>query len=179
MNYLRFSLLFGIITILLSSCSVKEAFTKNMVDEYDLTERSMKQLQFYTSDYIILKSNRSVSSQHIDDGKIISSKNNKNYQIIFEPRTKCVLESFDGENLFIRFEQGKDKFLKFAVRRNDLSGKYYLVADFSNGQKGEVQYEGKSYYIDSRSANSFLMVAVKKLDKTYGGTKVVKGMKVY
>lgn len=178
----RFNIIlpFALVLFVVSSCALKVGFTKNLIDEYDLTERSLKQIQFYTSDYIILKSNRSTSSQNIEGGKIVSSQNNKNYQVIFEPRTKCVLEALNSDgSMVLKFEQGNNKTLKFNVRRNDANGRYYLVADFSDGQKGSLKYEGKEYYIDSGSANAYLLVAIKKLERSYGGSKVVKGMKVY
>lgn len=176
-----FKLVFGLltVTVLTTACATKVPFTKAVIEKYDLTDITMKQVQFFTSQYIVLEANNSSEAQRVEDGKIVVSQNNKNYRIVIQPQTKCVFEKNDENgNVYIRFEQGKNNFLKFAVRKNDSNGRYYLVADYSGGTKGKVAYNDKAYYINSESGNAFLMVSIKKLNKSYGRTKVVKGMKV-
>jgi hypothetical protein len=168
-----------IISFLTVGCAVKVPFTNAVVEKYDLTEMALRQVQFYTSEYIVLESKNSTGNQYVSDGKIVDSQNNKNYRVIIQPQTKCILEKRgDNGEIYIRFEQGKDKFLKFVVRKNDPAGKYYLEADYSDKSQGKVTYENKTYYINSSSGNAYLMVSVRKLNKTYGKNKYVKGMKV-
>lgn len=168
-----------VISFLTAGCAVRVPFTNEVIEKYDLTETSLKQIQFYTSEYIVLEAKNSTGNQYVVDGKIVDSQNNKNYRVIIQPQTKCVMEKRDDNGeIYIRFEQGKDKFLKFAVRKNDNLGRYYLVADYTDKNKGKVSYENKTYYINSSSGNAYLTVSVRKLNKTYGKNKYVKGMKV-
>lgn len=179
MNAFKLVLSLFLMSFLLNSCAVKQAFTKDIIDRYDLTDKTMKQVQFYTSQYIVLESSSVSEAQHVDGGRLVVSQNNKNFRIIIQPNTKCVFEKSDADgNIYIRFEQGNNNFLKFMVRKNDRTGKYYLAADYSDGQKGKVSYNGKTYYINSASGNAFLMVSIKKLNQSYGKNKYVKGMKV-
>jgi hypothetical protein len=162
-----------------TSCATRVPFTKEIIEKYELSEVKLKQVQFYTSDYIVLEANNSTGDQYVVDGKIIDSQNNKKYNIIIQPQTKCILEKMEKNgDVYIRFEQGKNKFLHFAVRTNDNSGRYYLVSKAANNTRRQVDYEDKEYFINSSSANAFLMVSIQKLNKTYGENKFVKGMKV-
>lgn len=164
---------------LISSCATRVPFTKEIVERYDLSDAALKQVQFYTSDYIVLEASSSTGNQYVVDGKIVDSQNSKKYNIIIQPQTKCILEKKEANgDVYIRFEQGKNKILHFAVRVNDHSGRYYLVSQASDNAKRKVDYEGKEYFINSSSANSYLMVSVQKLNKSYGENKFVKGIKV-
>lgn len=168
-----------ILSFVLGSCALKEPFTNRMIEDYSLTETALKNIQFYTSEYIVLEASNSTGNQYVSDGVIVDSKNSKNYRIIIQPQTKCVMEKRDTDgNIFIRFEQGKDKILKFAVRKNETSGRYYLVLDGIEGSKGKVSYENKTYYVNSSSGNAFLLVSIRKMNKSYGKNKYVKGIKV-
>lgn len=182
MKRFRIVLTIGVLITLLSSCAMKQPFTNQIIEKYDLSEKSFRQVQFYTSGFIVLEADNVSSAQSIEGGKIVVSENNKSHKIVIQPQTKCVFEKM-GENgeIYVRFEQGTYKFLKFQVRRNDASGRYYLSANFDNSknQMGKVVYNNLPYYVTSSSANSFLLISIKKLNKTYGKTEVVKGMKVY
>ena|SRR5690554_4445573 len=170
-----------VVVTMLSSCAVKVPFTQKVIVEYDLTDVRLKNVQFYTSEYIILEASNTSGNQYIVDGKIVDSRNNKNYRIVIQPQTKCVFEKMDENgDIYIRFEQGKFNYLRFALRKNDNYGRYYPVVDFSDSKnnKGRVVYENKDYYITSASSNAYLMVSIKKMNKTYGSSKYVKGMKV-
>ena len=118
------------------SCSQRVAYTNVLSNEYDLTPQTMKRLQFYTSSQIILERRSQQGNQQISaDGKLVVNERNKEDRIIINPSTKCVFEK-DGERgeVFIRFEVGDGKTLKFAARQNQQDGKYYLVADWKSGK---------------------------------------------
>lgn len=178
MKKIQLFLRLSLSVLLLGSCATRVPFTKDVIEKYELTDVKLKQVQFYTSDYIILEANNTSGDQYVLDGKIIESRNTKNYNVIIQPQTKCVLEKQEANgDVFIRFEQGKNKFLQFAIRPSDVSGRYYLVSKPMNNKR-QVNYENKEYYINSSSANAYLMVSVQKLNKTYGKNKFVKGIKV-
>jgi hypothetical protein len=52
------------------------------------------------------------------------------------------------------------------------------VADWSYEKGGEIKYGDETYYANANSGKSFLMVAIKKLQKTRRKDRVVKGLKV-
>ena len=165
--------------LILFSCGTKVAFTDELKDEYDLTEKNMKIVQFYTSQIIYLYRSKTSSSQGTSDGKLVMSKNNDLNRVVIPSNTKGVFESYDANGeVVIRFEMGAGKILKFAVRQAQSSGKYYLVANWKPDLGGEIKYDNETYYATQESGSAYLMVVLKKLNKTKRKDRVVKGMKV-
>ena len=179
MKSMKFIIL-AVIAFTAFSCSQRVAYTTSLYDQYDLTPQTMKKLQFYTSSQIILQRSTQKGNQQISaDGKLVVNERNQEDRIIINPSTKCVFEK-EGENgeVFIRFEVGTGKTLKFAARQNQATGKYYLVANWQTGKGGEVEYGNQIYYANTTSGNSFLMVSIQKLKRTQRKDRVVKGIKV-
>jgi hypothetical protein len=165
--------------LILFSCGTKVPVTNQLKEEYDLNEKNMKIVQFYTSQTIILQRSKTSGSQGAEDGKLVTSKNSDLDRIIIPSNTKCVFDSYgsNGE-VFIRFEVGVGKTLKFAVRQGQSSGKYYLVANWKPDLGGEISYGNEMYFATQESGSAYLMVVLKKLNKTRKKDRVVKGMKV-
>lgn len=178
---MKFCILFALV-IVLSGCGVKVPFTDELKKEYNLENaENMKKVQFYTSTTIILE--RSVtkgSKPKTEEGTLVTSKSKEENRVIIPVNTKCIFDSYDASgNVIIRFELGTGKVLKFGIRENQISGRYYFIAnnwDFEKG--GEVQYGGETYFATSNSGNAFLLVVIKKLQKTRRKDRVVKGLKV-
>jgi hypothetical protein len=174
--FILFTLFVGV------SCGVKVPFTEDIKKEYSLDDaENMKKVQFYTSTTIVLeKSILRGSKAKTEDGTLVTSKNKIQDRIIIPVNTKCIFDSYDANgNVNIRFELGSGKTIKFGIRENQVTGRYYFIAsnwDYEKG--GEVQYGGDTYYATSNSGNAFLLVVIKKLQKTRRKDRVVKGLKV-
>ena len=175
---MKFITLFSL-GLILFSCGTKVPVTNQLKEEYDLNEKNMKIVQFYTSQTIILQRSKTSGSQGAEDGKLVTSKNSEQDRIIIPSNTKCVFDSYgsNGE-VFIRFEVGVGKTLKFAVRQGQSTGKYYLVANWKPDLGGEINYGNETYFATADSGTAYLMVVLKKLNKTRRKDRVVKGMKV-
>lgn len=164
--------------LLLGSCATKVPYTDRLKNEYDLDIRTMKKIQFYTSSTIILNRSESTGNQSVSDGKIVLNESNNSDRVIIYPNTKCIFEKFgESGEVYIRFEQGDGKTLKFKVRQNSATGQYYLDANWKSNQ-GELTYDNQKYYIDAKTGNAYLLIAMKKLKKTKRKDRIVKGMKV-
>jgi hypothetical protein len=174
---------FFFITLLaaLTSCGVKVPYTNEVRDQFGLDDpKQARKVQFYTSATIILQKSKSAGGQGTNDsGVLVSSSSNEENRIIIPVNTKCVFEGF-GENgeIIIRFETGPGKTLTFAARPGQQTSKYYLVADWSGGKGGALKYGADSYTTASASGNTYLMVVMKKLQRTKRKDRIVKGMKV-
>ena len=165
--------------LILFSCGTKVPVTNELKEQYNLNEKNMKIVQFYTSQTIILQRSRTSGSQGASDGKLVASKSSEQDRIIIPSNTKCVFDSYGSNGgVFIRFELGVGKTLKFAVRPSQSTGKYYLVANWKPEVGGEIMYGNESYYATPESGTAYLMVVLKKLNKTNRKDRVVKGMKV-
>lgn len=178
MKYLSVFLL-GLVLV---SCGTKIPYTNEIKEEFGLeSEQMVKNVQFFTSATIILEKNKESGNQGTDDsGKLVTSSSKEQDRIIIPIGTKCVFEKY-GENgaLIVRFETGVAKTLTFAIREGTTSGKYYLVADWSNQEaKGAIMYGNEMYTATPASGTAFLQVVRKKLQKTKRKDRVVKGMKV-
>lgn len=173
-------ILAAVLGLTLFSCSQRVAYTEDVRREYELDADRMKKVQFYTSSPIILQRSKQTGTQAIsEDGKLIDSKQSTEDRLIINPNTKCIFEKYgDKGEVFIRFEAENGKTLKFAVRPNQVNGRFYLDANWKSEKGGEVQYGNQTYYANSASGNAFLMVSVQKLKKTKRKDKVIKGIKV-
>ena len=155
--------------VLVMSCAIRQPFTAEIKKEYDLTTPdAMKKVQFYTSTYIVLE--RVVTNggkAKTDDGTLVTSKSKEENRIIIPALTKCIFESYDANgDINIRFEVGSGRTIKFGIRDSQSNGRYYFVAKWDYDKGAEVSYGNEVYYATSNSANSYLLVSIKKLQKT-------------
>ncbi|MCJ8289169.1 MAG: hypothetical protein HRT58_08640 [Crocinitomicaceae bacterium] len=166
--------------LLLASCATPVPLTDKLRDEFGLDdETSMAKVQFLTSATIILERSKETGNQGTtSDGTLIQNSNKEQERIIIPIGTKCVFESFDDENIIVRFEPGVGHTISFGKRQGQSSGKYYLLADWTKKEGGQVEYANSTYYATTSSGTAYIQVTKKKLQKTKRKDRVVKGMKV-
>lgn len=169
------------LSVLLFSCGSKIPFTNQIKDEFGLdAETQMKKVQFYISQTIILQRVRQSGSQGTaENGVLVTNKSKEEDRITIQAQTPAVFEGY-GKNgeMIIRFEVGQGRFLTFNVRQEGASSKYYLVATWDMNRGGELLYGNEKYTVQSSAGNAYLMVMLKKLQKTKRKDRVVKGMRV-
>lgn len=177
---MKYALLF-LLGVVLVSCGTKVPYTNEIRDEFGLdTDKQLRKVQFFTSATIILEKSKESGNQGTsDDGALVTNSSKTEDRVIIPINTKCVFDGFgpNGE-LVLRFEVGVGKTVSFAMRPNMTSGKYYLVADWTQEKGGKLTYGNETYYASSASGNAYLMVVLKKLQKTKRKDRIVKGMKV-
>lgn len=170
-----------IIGLIVASCGSKVPFTNQIKDEFGLdAETQMKKVQFYISQTIILQRIRQSGSQGTaENGVLVTNKNKEEDRVTIQAQTPAVFESYGktGE-MVIRFEVGQGRVLSFNVRQEGNTSKYYLVAAWDMNRGGELTYGNEKYTIQSSAGNAYLMVMLKKLQKTKRKDRVVKGMRV-
>ena len=166
--------------LLLASCATPVPLTDKLRDEFGLDdETSMAKVQFLTSATIILERSKESGNQGTtSDGTLVQNSNKEQERIIIPIGTKCVFESFDDENIIVRFEPGVGHTISFGKRQGQSSGKYYLLADWTKKEGGQVEYANSTYYATTTSGTAYIQVTKKKLQKTKRKDRVVKGMKV-
>lgn len=166
--------------LVLTSCGIKVPLTKAIKEEYNLDEASIRKVQFFVSSEIILEqSSKKGSAGTTSDGTLVSSSSNEKNRIIILPRTKCIFEEYGpNKEVLIRFETGPGKYLTFATRPNMENGKFYLLAEWEQNKGGKIDYGNEVYYATPTSGSAYLMVKVKKSQRTKRKDRVVKGMKV-
>ena len=175
---------FFTLSLLLISCGVKVPYTSQMRDEFGIdTDAEMKKIQFFTSSTIILnqaiKSESDVTTD--DDGALVSSSNNEKETVIIPGYTKCIFDHHGPKGeLFVRFESGEGKTLKFIVKTTR-SKKYYFAADWKSPKGAKVKYGKGMYTVDVLRGNPracHLLVVRKRIQRNKSKERVIKGMDV-
>ncbi|NVK65286.1 MAG: hypothetical protein HWE22_11905 [Flavobacteriales bacterium] len=172
--------LFLFVGVFLASCAVSVPLTDGLRNEFGLdNEQEMAKVQFSTSATIILERSKQSGNQGTTaDGTLVQNSSEEYDRITIPIGKDCIFESFDGENIVVRFEPGVGNTLSFGKRQGQSSGKYYLLADWTKKEGGEVEYGNNVYYATTSSGTAYLQVKKKKLKRTKRKDHVVKGMKV-
>lgn len=137
------TLFFG--TLILASCSNKIFYSSELNAQVAQKKLDVNKIQFYVSKKIVLKrvlphNNAELASGeiHFEDGKLID-------QIIIKKNTPGTCEFIDGGFMFMSFEEGNNKLLKFNQGGN---GKYYELFINQNPDKfRRVTYDTAEYII--------------------------------
>ncbi len=164
----------------LASCSPRlTPFTKDLQVENDWSESELKEIQFYLSRDIVLYRSAKNSDAKIEDGKIRMVDGRKVEEVVIESGTPGVMVFSPKDNrIAVSFEEGSDKrFLMFGPSPK-YGDKYVLLAKEWKKRKGEVTYEGKTYYTNAESAYAALMVDLKKHKRTKVKSRYPKGRKI-
>jgi len=164
--------------LLLAACSPRVPFTQGIRDKYQLSESELKLLQFYTSDVIILKRGEmSEKAKETTEGTLTIKGGNKVEEIVIKAGTPCVIEKvYDGNNVSVSFEDGKNKYLVFGSMHSK-NGLYSLQVLRENN-KPTLNYGEKLYVVSTGSDPVFLVFKIKSLNRFEVDQKVVKGKKI-
>lgn len=163
MKAIKFLILTSFLTMLFGCSPKLTPFTADLQETNNWTFEDMQQIQFYLSQDIVLYRSRSKADTKIQDGKITMVDGKKVDKIVIESGTPGVLVfSPKSDRMAVSFENGNDKrFLMFGPSPK-AGDKYVLLAKEWKRKKGEITYEGKTYYTNAESAYAALMVDLKR-----------------
>lgn len=163
-----------------SSCTKQLVpFTESMTRANKWEETDLKKIQYYLSEDILLHRQVNEVSSTITNGEI-KMVNGRQIEEVTIPRgTPGVLIYTPKKDHFaISFESANDSsYLTFGPNPN-ISGRYVLLASDWKKRIGQVHYNGQKYYTNSESAASFLLVDMKKINKSSVKRRVAKGRKL-
>lgn len=177
---MRLTLILGSL-LFLSACGMKVPYTEEIKTQYNLSEEGMRKVQFYTSTTIILQRKNSQENQGTSvSGALVTNENSVENRVIIPASTRCIIEKQEANgDIYVRFEQGDNKILRFAQRKGQSNGRYYLYAAIWDPKKGgEINYGNLTYYATADSGSAYLLVVTKKLRKVKRKDRIVKGLKV-
>lgn len=166
----------SLITIL-SSCKTLTPFTETIRQKNNLTLQDLKNIQFYTSNDILLNREINGSKNQIISGRI-KTVNNRQIEEIFIPiNTAClVVDTSKNGSIKLSFSDNDEKSLTFGVTQN--TSRYVLLAESWNGKEGTVHYGSDIYITKGLSYDACLLVNMKELLKIKRKFKVEKGRKL-
>lgn len=162
MNSFKFLFAITVIALGLSSCGKDlRYFTQNMQNEFDWSENDLRRIQFYLSEDIILERSKRGGRTQIKNGQIEVRDDGRVEEIKFKKGTPgTVVFSPKQDRVAVSFEEGADKFLMFGPNKK-ANGRYVLLAKDWDKNKGEISYDGKTYWTTSESAYAALLVQIK------------------
>jgi len=179
MKRIKFSPLFIIAVLALSSCSRAIVFNDKVKDEYNLSPNEIKGLQFYTSHDIMLERREDEKKEKgtSSSGTLVISEKSSSETVLIERGTKGVcVKVFDDNKIAIAFEADDNKYLVFGDPNR--IGRYSLfAAEWKNG-KGILEYGGQNYYAMPGSGNCYLKIKMKRIKKYKKSVKKVGGRTV-
>jgi len=166
----------SLITIL-SSCKTLTPFTETIRQKNNLTLQDLKNIQFYTSNDILLNREINGSKNQIISGRIKTVNNRQIEEILIPINTSClVVDTAKNGSIKLSFSDNEEKSLTFGVNQN--TTRYVLLAESWNGKEGTVHYGSDTYITKGFSYDTYLLVNMKELLKIKRKFKIEKGRKL-
>lgn len=164
------------ISLIAVSCAPKKIlFTQYMRSKVEADGLSIKDVQFYNSQEIILQRNVSYEETKIASGAI-NFENGKYVEIItIEKETPGVCVEESANYLDISFEEGKNKKLRFVKTG---SSEYRISAESWKDRFGKVTYDTLTYYIRPGGEKAVLQVEQEDIFKFDQQERKVSGIQV-
>lgn len=184
---------------LFASC--KTYFTHGIKTDLEANGLNLKKIQYYVSKDILLKRYIEKSETKVASGEVKTDQGKYIEEIIIEDGTKGICDSVGEEELYIRFEPGKGKVLRFA-RDNSVDDHYVLQAKEWDREEiddenipfteentnyasvsetqftGKVEYGGEIYYTKNYEEKPKLKIKKTETSTTQKETREVEGMEV-
>lgn len=176
MKRIKNILLAATLLSLLVSCSQMVPFTGEIQQQYKLSESDLKQLQFYTSDDIILYQASNDADISTIDGELLVHSDKQVKRIVIPRGTPGQVVYVYPDKLAVSFDSRASHNLLFGSKYID--GEYRLMARKWDGKHGELKYGDETYIAAPGSGSSYLLIKLKKLQKTSVNDEVMKGRKV-
>lgn len=167
------------VLISIASCSPQlSPFTDNVYSELDRSSATLKKVQFYLSNDIVLYRDFGASTTTVDRGAIKLVDGRKVEEVIFKKGTPGIFVfSPKSDRIAVSFEENDENFLMFGPN-DKVGGRFVLLAKQWNKNRGKVTYAGVEWNTTSESAYANLMVDLDKARNTKYKKKTVEGRKV-
>ena len=162
-----------ILLFFLVGCSSTTNFTQGLRKEIEEVGVSLKNIQYYTDNEIVLYRELESGNTSVTSGKVKIEKGKYIHYIVIPDNTPGVCMYYDEESLRILFEAGSENYLKYESPEN-LKDKYRLRANI--GLKSII-YDGKVYTIKSGNYSG-LVVKNSILNKIDVEKKRLKGVRL-
>jgi len=174
------ALLIGISAVLFGSCSTpKTYFNSSVRSQVENSSISLEKLQYYVDRDVEIRREVSSSSAKVSSG-VIKLENGKYVNIVtLKKNTPGVCTKTYPDKIDISFEVGDGKYLTFGKLKNrDINAAYTLYANSWLNNLGEINYDGKQYYILPEGSEARLMIKKNVLHTIKVDKREMNGRKV-
>lgn len=168
--------LFLTLAVLLGfSCKSKQIFLEQ--NRVHLEEQGIEitRVQFYVDKDLVLRRELDSHETHVTNGEIKQIDGQRTEEIRIMRGTPGVIEQVDAGKLWITFETREGCALRFLKNVNDA---YQVDADKWYERRGEVKYDGKTFYMLPPHNDAMLMVRKNELYKPDKDSRRAKGVRI-
>lgn len=183
---------FSLLLLALTSCKVN--LTKADLNEIESRNVDLHQVQYYNKSKIILTRTLNSNDAEIASGKVKMKDGKQIERIKIKRRAPGQLIKQEGDDLYVQFEEGANKYLVFTPDKNSSKFTYTLKMDCvtqensspvapgteapkSPSQQCFVNYDGNKYRVKYNSTPQ-LMIHKKEQNNREVKKRTVKGIKV-
>lgn len=161
---------------LLFSCSRKVAVNQQLYNQLNNQSVDLKKVQFYTHGRFFLEREVSDEGMVALNGKVRMRNGKQIERIVFKHHTKGILEKAEDDVLYLRFEKGENKVLRFKL---NTSGYFMLQHDREENGVRYIKYGDKTFAMDVLEDNRNIFVQIKrsKAKDVNRDKRRVKGLK--
>lgn len=199
------ALLLGLST---TACSTLVPFTHELRAQSGLTGDELKNLQFYTSNKMVLRRELESGGRQITEGHKLRITSGKLIEeVVVDARTPGIAVAVSPETITVSFEPGSslefvlsgERFTQTSASRpsgfaeapepfpgnhSDRSAYPERGSELTGnywlgvGSNGRVRYEGKAFDLIDSSNESYLMIDAESLNRIVKNRKVLKGLRL-
>lgn len=170
--------LFSLVSVLMVSCATTlTPFTDDLRKENGWSKEQIQKIQFYVSEDVILQRKLKLDSEgsEIISGKIRMVNGERMEEVIIPRGTPGVITFNPADNrVGVSFEDGDDRYLMFGPVSTRGNRYYVLASDWKN-RVGKVTYEGKTWFMSEAGGRAYLLVDLKKINKSQKHQRTAKG----
>ncbi len=170
---------FSLLSALFIGCSPRlTPLTQDVMEEYKLGPEELKQIQFYTSQDIVLSRRAESGDLRIKSGKIKIVEGEKVEQVIIPAGTPGVFVfSPKSERIAVSFEKDDRHYLVFGPnpKRGD---RYSLLGKKWKRSGGKVTYGDATWWTPVESSYATLLVDLRKARKIKLKQRRIQGRRV-
>jgi len=171
-----------VVALFTSGCATQTQvpFRHQMRQEYQLSDKDLKDIQYYVAGRIILQRDLAKDEVMVTPGHEIKIvKDRRVEEVVIQPGTPGIAEKVDEISIEVSFEPGNRlNFGSTPDGRESWGGKYSLFASSWDNGIGRLTYGGKEFYTVGYSSQFYLTVDLSELNNFIKESRTVKGRRL-
>ncbi len=172
---MRLFLFFALIATVLTSCGPSQVFTEGSRAVLESQGIDVADIQFYADKGISMRRQVESSETSVRNGEIKQIDGERTQEILIPRGTPGIVKKVAQEKLWVSFEGCEGCELRFKKNSYD---SYQIDADKWLEGRGQIEYDGKRFYLVPPYNDALLMVKKNELYKPERRSRVVKGVRI-
>jgi len=176
----KYHFLIAVLIIVLASCSTpKTYFTPQIRGRVEQGKVPLAKLQYYVDRDVELRRELVTGETKVSSGKVKFIDGKYVNVIVLKKNTRGVCTMSQPDKIMISFEVGEGKFITFGkTKAGSNTDPYRILANVWVKDCGEIEYEGKKYFIQPAGTEASIMIKKSVFRKSEFKTRTMKGVKV-